>query len=169
MNITIHIDAFIAITIISILGIITIVSTTFAIMMMKKMKSFRIQLEDNNRLLYFNLKDNMDAHTKANACFREIETMREDLNTLSSGLQLKLHQEAENAKRKRFPKPDEVTQITATIKEQISIAATLRSQQRSPLGGALSEITENTCKTYPDIAEDYIVNKCIVIMQDSLV
>ena len=165
---TIHIDALTAYIIIAILGVIAIISITITIILMKRLKSIRLQLEDNNRLLYFNLKDGVDTRMKTNTCFQEIETIRTDLHALSSGLQIKLQKEEEKARRKRFPKPDEVLQITETIRDQMSIQATLRSEQKSPIGGALPEITENTIRTYPEISEDYITHKCIAIMQDSL-
>lgn len=165
---TIHIDALTAYILIAIFGVIAIISVTVTIILMKRLKAIRLQLEDNNRLLYFNLKDNIDAREETKACFREIESIHTDLHVLSSGLQIKLQKEEEKARRKRFPKPDEVLQITETIRDQMSIQATLRSQQKSPIGGALPEITENTIRTYPEISEDYITHKCIAIMQDSL-
>ena len=165
---TIHIDTLTACILISILGIIAIISTITTIVVIKKLNSLRIQLEDNNRLLYFNLKDGMESRLKTTACFQEIETIRADLHALSSGLQIKLQKEEEQARRKRFPKPDEVSLITETIKDQMSIQATLRSEQKVPLGGAIPDIVEVVCKTYPDISEDYIMNKCIVVIQDSV-
>jgi len=165
---TIHIDTLTACILISILGIIAIISTITTIVVLKKLNSLRIQLEDNNRLLYFNLKDNRESHVKANTCFQEIETIRADLHALSSGLQIKLQKEEEQARRKRFPKPDEVLQITETIKDQMSIQATLRSEQKVPIGGAIPDIVDIVRQTYPDISEDYIMNKCIVVIQDSV-
>ncbi len=165
---TIHIDALTAYILIAIFGVIAIVSVTVTIVLMKRLKAIRLQLEDNNRLLYFNLKDSMDARSKTTACFQEIETIRTDLHVLSSGLQIKLQKEEESARRKKFPKPDEVLQITETIKDQLSIQASLRSEQKIPLGGAVPDITENVIRTYPEISEDYIINKCISVIQDAV-
>jgi hypothetical protein len=154
--------------IIAILAVIAIISVTVTIVLMKRLKAFKLQLEDNNRLLYFNLNDSLDTREKMVTCLHEIETIHTDVHALSSGLQIKLQKEEEKARRKRFPKPDEVLQITETIRDQMSINATLRSEQKIPIGGAIPDITENVMRTYPDISEDYIIHKCIAIIQDSV-
>ena len=163
---TIHIDAFTSFIIIGILGMIFILFGITTFVLISKFKRINRQLEDTNRLLYFNLKDGLTTRTQTQECLSEITDIREDVNELSVGLQIKLKQDAAKANMKRYPKPDEVLQITETIKDFMSIEASKRSQQKSPIGGALVDITELVIKTYPHIIEDYIMNKCIAIIQD---
>lgn len=163
---TIHIDTLTSIIVISILGIIAIFFGITTFIMISKLKHCNRQLEDTNRLLYFNLKDATIARSQTSKCLEEIEAIHVDINELSSGLQIKLQRDEERSRKKRYPKPDEVKQITETIKDIMSIEALKRSEQKSPLGGALVDISYIVCQTYPDIDPNYIADKCIVTMQE---
>ena len=163
---TIHIDAITSIILISILGILAIFFGITTFIMISKLKQANRQLEDNNRLLYFNLKDSMLTRSQTSKCLEEIESIHDDISELSSGLQMKLQRDEAKAKQKHYPKPDEVKQITETIKDVMSIEAIKRSQQKSPIGGALVDIAYIVCQTYQDISDVYISDKVIAIMQE---
>lgn len=165
---TIHIDTIHVIVILAVMFLITIISLTTTIVVTIKMKSLKLQVEDNNRLLYFNLKDIKELHMTSIKCINDLDSMREDVNTLSSGLQLKLQKEEEKARIKRYPKPAEVEDITSTINDQIFIQSVLRSQQKAPIGGAIPDITDIVRKTYPDINEEYLATRVIAVMQSSM-
>lgn len=163
---TIHIDAFTAYIIIGIFAMITIVFCTTMIIVCRRLSHVRHQLEDTNRLLYFNLKSNMDNQYRNQEIMEELDEVRTNVNTLSSGLQIKLQREEEQARRKKFPKPDEVSQIMDTISDLLSIETIKRSNQKVPIAGALPDITERAIRTYPEISEEYIIDKCIVMIED---
>ena len=163
---SIHIDLFTAYVFIGIIGFISIVFGTTMIIVCRRLKKIRHQLEDTNRLLYFNLKSNMEIRAQTNECQETLTEMQSNVSDLASGLQMKLQREAEAAKKKHFPKPDEVDSIVSTIKDLIEIEFIKRHNQRSPLGGALPDIAERVIATYPDISIDYINDKCIVVMEE---
>ena len=163
---TIHIDAFTAYTLIAIIGIICMISIISFIVLLKRNKEITRQLEDTNRLLYFNLKAYQTNQSQTSECLDELDVMREDIHELSSGLQIKLQHDEAKSNEKHFPLPDEVKMIEETIKDQMSIEMIKRSKQNAPSGGALVEVTANVIRTYPHINEDYIVNKCVAVMQE---
>ena len=163
---TIHIDTCTSIILISILGIMFILFGITTFVLISKIKQANRQLEDTNRLLYFNMKDSLLTRSQTSKCLEEIEIIQNDVHELSSGLQLKLQRNEEKAKQKKYPKPDEVAQITETIRDIMSIEMIKRSQQKSPIGGALVDIAYIVCQTYPNISDDYISDKCIAIMQE---
>ena len=134
--------------------------------MMKRFSAISNQLDDTNRLLYYSMKDAQLSRSQTSESLERIAVVESDLHTLSTGLQIKLQRDAERAKMKHYPKPDEAKMITATINEQIMIQAVLRSEQQVPIRGALDIITQNTMRTYPDVSEDYLINKCIAVVQD---
>ena len=134
--------------------------------MMKRFSAISNQLDDTNRLLYYSMKDAQLSRSQTSESLERIAVVESDLHTLSTGLQIKLQRDAERAKMKHYPKPDEEKMITATINEQIMIQAVLRSEQQVPIRGALDIITQNTMRTYPDVSEDYLINKCIAVVQD---
>ena len=165
---TIQINEITAIIIIAILCVFLLFAATAFIILMKRMSGIKRQLDDTNRLLYFSMQNAQLARSQTSTCVDEITQINESVHALSSGLQIKLQREAEAARRKRFPKPDEANQITATIKEQMAIQLVLRTDQKAPIGGALTVITDHTRRTYPDISDDYIIEKCIAVVQDSI-
>lgn len=165
---TIQINANLLIVIITVLSVILFFVTSAFIILLQNMTKIKRQLDDTNRLLYFSMKDAQLARSQTSTCVDEITLMQQSVHTLSSGLQIKLQRDAEAARLKRFPKPDEAKQITATIKEQMAIQLVLRSQQSAPAGGSLEIITRNTLRTYPDISPDYLIEKCIAVVQDSI-
>ena len=165
---TIQINANLLIVVITILSVILLFVSTAFIILLQKMAGIKRQLDDTNRLLYFSMKDAQIARAHVSTCADEIVQIQQSVHTLSSGLQIKLQRDAEAARLKRFPKPDEAKQITATIKEQMAIQLVLRSQQSAPAGGSLEIITKNTLRTYPDISPDYLIEKCIAVVQDSI-
>lgn len=165
---TIQISAPTAYIILATLIVFLIAVVTSVIILVKKMNRIQNQLSDTNRLLYFSMKDAQLSKSQLSECSDSIVMIQQHVNTLSSGLQIKLQRDAEAARLKRFPKPEEAKQITATIKEQIAIQLVLRSNQNAPSGGALDVITKNTIRTYPEISQDYLIEKCIAVVQDSI-
>lgn len=165
---TIQINANLLIVVITILSVILLFVSTAFIILLQKMAGIKRQLDDTNRLLYFSMKNAQLTSSQTSTCVDEITQIQQSVHTLSSGLQIKLQREAEAARLKRFPKPDEAKQITSTIKEQMAIQLVLRTDQKAPVGGALTVITDHTIRTYPDISPDYIIEKCIAVVQDSI-
>lgn len=162
---TIHIDSFTAFFIIGILGFIAIILGISIVIVCKKLSTIHHQLEDTNRLLYFNLKDSMVTQSQTRECMEELEEIRTHVYDLSSILNIKVRQDLEKEQRKRYPKPDEVSQIMDTIRDLISIEAIKRKNQKVPTAGATFDITDRVIQTYPEIAPDYIMDKCITMLE----
>ena len=66
---------------------------------------------------------------------------------------------------KRFPTPEEETNITNTIRDQIATEISLAAGLRAPYKDSLNEIIFRVIETYPDINVEYIVRKTISIVE----
>lgn len=168
MTIQFQIDASMASIIIAILAIFTIILSVSVVMLINKMKRIQSHFEDTNRLLYFVMKDSKLQTEKIDESMITLNRVEQNIEVLANGLQMRIQHEQQKSNQKHYPKPDEAKLITETIKEQIAIELVLRSEQKAPSGGALTTITENTMKTYPDVDPEYITYKCIAVVQDSV-
>lgn len=75
-----------------------------------------------------------------------------------------LHQQTQKPKG-IYPRPQVASEITATIKEQIQMELIKSRKLKAPRADYLNHIIENVAKTYPDVAIDYIANKCVAIIE----
>ena len=74
-------------------------------------------------------------------------------------------QQAQQHPQKIYPRPQVASEITATIKEQIQMELIKSRKLKAPRADYLNHIIENVAKTYPDVAIDYIANKCVAIIE----
>lgn len=72
----------------------------------------------------------------------------------------------EEKKNKRiYPTPELSEQITKTISEQIEIQVILNNKTRVPSSKLITEVVNIVRQTYPNIKEDYIINKTITMIE----
>jgi len=76
-----------------------------------------------------------------------------------------LQQQQAQHQQKIYPRPQVANEITATIKEQIQMELIKSRKLKAPRADYLNNIIENVAKTYPDVAIDYIANKCVAIIE----
>lgn len=165
---SIQINEYTALVIILILTMLMLTLGLCVIVIFKRLSEASRQLKETNRLLYFIMKDSHIAKEKLTCCMEDISEMQYHLKSLSSGLQIKLEREAEEKRQKKFPKPDVAKQITETIREQYFIQLILMKNQTAPRRDALGIITEHVIRTYPEISPDYLIDKCIAVVEDEI-
>lgn len=72
----------------------------------------------------------------------------------------------EEKKNKRiYPTPELSEQITKTISEQIEIQVILNNKTRVPSSKLITAVVNVVRQTYPNIKEDYIINKTITMIE----
>lgn len=168
MTIQININVYLCIAIIALLTICVIAFGVTLIIVCKSCKRFRRQLDETNRLLYFNHLDYRNTSDRIVDTQYQIELIHDNVQTLATNLQIHINKEREKANRKIFPRPELAKQITATIREQFGIFLILSKNLKAPSNDYLENITHNVLSTYPEIEPEYIINKCIAITQQEL-
>lgn len=166
MTITIDTNAFVIMQSILILFIIGLVVLT--IVLTRIISRLSRQLEDSNRLLYFNMRDSRDVKETMKYCKEDIKQIQDNVKLLSSGLQIKIQQDREKASKKVYPKPDVARMITETIREQVTIEMLLSKNLSAPSREYVNVIAQNVSQTYPEIHQDYIAKKCLAVIEDEL-
>jgi hypothetical protein len=77
-----------------------------------------------------------------------------------------LQQNAQNNQQKKvYPRPQLASEITQTIKEQITIELSNSKKLKAPSSNYLSKIVQNVSKTYPDVDIEYIASKTIAMVE----
>ena len=71
----------------------------------------------------------------------------------------------EKKNRRIYPTPELSEQITKTISEQIEIQVILNNKTRVPSSKLITEVVNVVRQTYPNIKEDYIINKTITMIE----
>ena len=71
----------------------------------------------------------------------------------------------ENKNKQIYPTPELSEQITKTISEQIEIQVILNNKTRVPSSKLITEVVNIVRQTYPNIKEDYIINKTITMIE----
>ena len=65
-----------------------------------------------------------------------------------------------------MPQPPIVEMIDKTIQDLLNIELAMTSNQKIIRKDILEKIILNTCATYPQIDESYIIKKCTAILQN---
>lgn len=71
----------------------------------------------------------------------------------------------ENKNKRTYPTPELSEQISKTISEQIEIQVILNNKTRVPSSKLITEVVNIVRQTYPNIKEDYIINKTIMMIE----
>lgn len=84
-------------------------------------------------------------------------------------LQTSVHTTLDTLEEKKnkqiYPTPELSEQITKTISEQIEIQVILNNKTRVPSSKLITEVVNVVRQTYPNIKEDYIINKTITMIE----
>lgn len=165
---TIHIDmnTLFIVQLISIISILVL--GVIVIKLLKLVKRLTDQLSDNNRLLYFNLKDSNQMKYNMDDTLDRIDLIETNVSQLSSDLQIKIQRDEEESKRKVYPTPELSRMIAETIREQVEIEMILSKNLTAPSGEYVDEICHRVMKTYPKIEPDYILRKCLSVIEVEL-
>lgn len=89
----------------------------------------------------------------------------EMFDLLQTSVHTTLDRLEENKKRQIYPTPELSEQITKTISEQIEIQVILNNKTRVPSSKLITEVVNVVRQTYPNIKEDYIINKTIMMIE----
>lgn len=159
-------------TCICILAIVIFLLTTavvvVSVLLYRALRKLTQQCEESNRLLFLNMRKAHYAKEALDERLEDIQQIRIELQSLSSGLKIQMQREEEKANQKHWPTPELADQITKTIREQITIELFLSRNLQAPARDYLYNITEHVMKTYPDIEPSYLIHKCIAIAESEL-
>lgn len=163
---TIQIDANLLIVIIVTLSVILLFVSTAFIILLQNMIRIKKQLDDTNRLLYFNLKSHERLQSSLQEQQDSIDIINQNMKTISHDLEIKIKQDAEKASRKIYPRPELANMITNTIQEQIQIEMSLSKNLKAPPRDYVEVITESVIRTYPEVDPSYLTKKCIALLDN---
>ena len=141
-------------TILIIIGIIVelLLLILFIIIKFKKLKTSIEQLKYS---IFVLRKDN---EKYSNLTLEMFDLLQTSVHTTLDTL--------EEKKNKRiYPTPELSEQITKTISEQIEIQVILNNKTRVPSSKLITEVVNVVRQTYPNIKEDYIINKTITMIE----
>jgi len=141
-------------TILIIIGIIVelLLLILFIIIKFKKLKTSIEQLKYSTFMLR---KDN---EKYSNLTLEMFDLLQTSVHTTLDTLE-------EKKKTKIYPTPKLSEQITKTISEQIEIQVILNNKTRVPSSKLITEVVNVVRQTYPNIKEDYIINKTITMIE----
>lgn len=91
--------------------------------------------------------------------------IKEKLETLQTSVTNTLEEMTVRSKAKIYPLPQLSEMITQTIAEQIHLHTRLNNNRRIVPKEEFNKIIEDVCKTYPGVAEEFIVKKTISIIE----
>jgi regulator of replication initiation timing len=94
-----------------------------------------------------------------------MDSVSKTISTLSTSISSVLKENNRLHNEKIMPSPNLAEMITATIKEQLSIEFNLSKGQRLPNKDSISKIIMNVQMTYPHVNEEYIVKKCLAMIE----
>ena len=165
---TLHIDLNTLFIIQAISIVLIIVLGCIVVKLLKLVKRLSNQISENNRLLYFNLKDSNQMKYDIDDTLDHIEQIETNVSELSRALNIKIQYDIAEAERKVYPTPEVSRMITETIQEQVEIEMILSKNLAAPSGEYVDDITYRVLKTYPKIDPDYIARKCLSVIEVEL-
>lgn len=120
-----------------------------------KFKKLKTSIEQLKYSIFVLRKDNEKYSNLTLEMFDLLQTsVHTTLNTLE-----------ENKNKQIYPTPELSEQITKTISEQIEIQVILNNKTRVPSSKLITEVVNVVRQTYPNIKEDYIINKTITMIE----
>lgn len=111
------------------------------------------------------LQLNYSVHTLGNDTEEDSLDIKEKLETLQTSVTDTLEEITARSKEKIYPLPQLSDMITQTIAEQIHLHTTLNNNRRHVPKEEFNKIIEDVCKTYPNVAEEFIAKKTISIIE----
>lgn len=120
-----------------------------------KFKKLKTSIEQLKYSIFMLRKDN---EKYSNLTLEMFDLLQTSVHTTLDTLE-------EKKKRKIYPTPELSEQITKTISEQIEIQVILNNKTRVPSSKLITEVVNVVRQTYPNIKEDYIINKTIMMIE----
>lgn len=120
-----------------------------------KFKKLKTSIEQLKYSIFVLRKDN---EKYSNLTLETVDLLQTSVHTTLDTLE-------EKKKRKIYPTPELSEQITKTISEQIEIQVILNNKTRVPSSKLITEVVNIVRQTYPNIKEDYIINKTITMIE----
>lgn len=141
-------------TILIVIGIIVelLLLILFIIIKFKKLKTSIDQLKYS---IFVLRKDN---EKYSNLTLEMFDLLQTSVHTALDTLE-------EKKNKQIYPTPELSEQITKTISEQIEIQVILNNKTRVPSSKLITEVVNVVRQTYPNIKEDYIINKTITMIE----
>ena len=97
---------------------------------------------------------------------KETSVIHKTTTSLSTSIESTLSEYKEVKNEQLMPQPPIVEMIDKTIQDLLNIELAMTSNQKIIRKDILEKIILNTCATYPQIDESYIIKKCTAILQN---
>lgn len=120
-----------------------------------KFKKLKTSIEQLKYSIFVLRKDN---EKYSNLTLEMFDLLQTSVHTTLDTLEEKKH-------KRIYPTPELSEQITKTISEQIEIQVILNNKTRVPSSKLITEVVNVVRQTYPNIKEDYIINKTIMMIE----
>lgn len=120
-----------------------------------KFKKLKTSIEQLKYSIFMLRKDN---EKYSNLTLETVDLLQTSVHTTLDTLE-------EKKNRRIYPTPELSEQITKTISEQIEIQVILNNKTRVPSSKLITEVVNVVRQTYPNIKEDYIINKTIMMIE----
>jgi hypothetical protein len=120
-----------------------------------KFKKLNISIEQLKYSIFVLRKDN---EKYSNLTLEMFDLLQTSVHTTLDRLE-------EKKNKHIYPTPELSEQITKTISEQIEIQVILNNKTRVPSSKLITEVVNVVRQTYPNIKEDYIINKTITMIE----
>lgn len=137
------------------------------IVLLVKLHRMNNLTNEQSRVLYVMLTKQRNQDNRSIRMDNEISSVRKNIMSLSTSIDLVLKDYKRMEEQSIYPGPQLADMITSTIKEQIAIELTLSKNMRIPSKSSVNKIITNTIKTYPHVDRDYIVKKCLTLVEIS--
>lgn len=141
-----------------IMMIIWIILLIIALILIKRSKCM---IENQSNIIYALLKNAQGDQNK-------LKEIQENIESLSTSIELMNSRSAKNANASILPDPKLAEMITSTIKEQLTIEFTLSKNMTLANRESVTRITQNVSRTYPQVDKEYIVKKCLAVIESVL-
>lgn len=91
-----------------------------------------------------------------------------NLNSLSSGVRYFIQEHQQMDDKKIMPTPQLSEMIGVTIQEQIATEEILCHNMKIPRSDGQFKITQNVCRTYPHVDEEYIAKRVAATIESNI-
>lgn len=91
-----------------------------------------------------------------------------NLNSLSSGVRYFIQEHQQMDDKKIMPTPQLSEMIGVTIQEQIATEEMLCHNMKIPRSDGQFKITQNVCRTYPHVDEEYIAKRVAATIESNI-
>ncbi len=122
-------------------------------------------MSEQSRMIYSLMIRQNFSNDKVDDVSAMMDSVSKTISTLSTSISSVLKENNRLHNEKIMPSPNLAEMITATIKEQLSIEFNLSKGQRLPNKDSISKIIMNVQMTYPHVNEEYIVKKCLAMIE----